>query len=127
MAEKVFLTKKNNETVDLQTVAIHDIGIDYIRFTNGVQICWGYKTFNADEIDYDQNISDAMITYPKGFVDRPTIILGRQCGNRKGVNTNDAGLYAGYIYTDDFIVCGSCNVDGENKACCSYVAFGRWK
>ncbi len=127
MAEKVFLTKKNDETIGLQTVSIHDIGVDYIQFTNGVQICWGYNSFDATEMDYNQDVSTATITYPVPFLNVTGIILGRQCGFRSSTNNNDAGLYAGYIYNDHFVVCGSCEMDGSGKACCSYTAFGRWK
>ena len=127
MAEKVFLTKKNDETIGLQTVAIHDIGVDYIQFTNGVQICWGYKIFTGDEIDLNQNVSKASITFPKVFCGEPNIILGRQCGNRSSTNTTDAGLYAGYIYNDHTVICGSNKMDYASSAVCMYVAFGKWK
>lgn len=128
MAEKIFLTKKNDETIGLQTVAIHDIGVDYIQFTNGVQICWGNKSFTSDEIDYNQNVSKASITFPKAFCSGPDIILGRQCGWRYSTTINmDAGLYVGYIYNSSAVICGSVKMDNGETAMCMYVAFGRWK
>lgn len=123
----VFIEKKNGETIGLQPIAIHDIGVDYIRFTNGVQICCGTKTFNGDEIDLCQDISKAFITFPVAFYGEPNIILGRQCGYRDSASNDDAGLYVGYIKPDQFVVCGSTKMDRSGAAVCMYVAFGRWK
>ena len=95
---KKFCSQKNGETIGLQPIAIYDIGVDYIRFTNGVQICWGFKSFSSDEIDLNQNVSKAHITFPVAFSGGPNIILGRQCGWRDSIDTTDAGLYAGNIY-----------------------------
>ena len=123
----VSIEKKNGETIGLQPIAIHDIGVDYIRFTNGVQICWGTKTFNSDEINLNQDVSKAIITFPVAFYGGPNIILGRQCGYRDSANNDDAGLYAGYIESDHFVVCGSTKMDRSEVAVCMYAAFGRWK
>lgn len=127
--DNVFIEKKKTgETIGLQTIAIHDIGADYIRFTNGVQICWGYKSFTGNEIDLDQMISKASITFPKTFIGSPCVILGRQCGYRINPSINtDASLYLGFIKTDHFIVCGSTAVDASSSAVCMYAAFGKWK
>lgn len=125
--DNVFIEKKTGETIGLQTIAIHDIGVDYIRFTNGVQICWGTKTFLGDEIDLDQTVSKAFITYPVAFNSVPNIILGRQCGFRYSTNYNDAGLYVGYMYPDRAVICGSTKIDRGGCVVCMYAAFGKWK
>lgn len=121
------LKKKTGETIGLQTVAIHDIGVDYIQFTNGVQICWGYKRFVGDEIDLNQNTTKASITFPKAFSDVSSIILGRQCGDRNSTDTTDASLYTGNIFNDHVQICGSVKMDHASTAVCMYAAFGLWK
>ena len=127
MSNEVYLKKKNGETIGLQSVLIHDIGVNYIRFTNGVQICWGTESFSSNEIDLNQDTSKAIITFPVAFINGPNVVLGRQCGDRNSANSDDAGLYVGYIESDHIVVCGSTRMDRAGCAVCMYAAFGRWK
>ena len=78
---------------------IEEQGNDYIRYSNGIQICWGLGQFDDGQF----------ISYPKAFTINPSVVASKTA-------------YAGDWSTVGFTMVV---FDGHDYAC--WLAIGYWK
>lgn len=81
---------------------------NYIRFSNGLQICWGIATGNG-------NYS---FSFPQAFADTNYVVM---C-----TDIHDSRTSNGYAYATDKTTTGFKSITGENSKA-QYIAIGRWK
>ena len=115
-----------NMTYDSHIVdTIEEQGDGYIRYSNGIQICWGKISHKCDSVSwdifYESNIEFSE-NYPKSFISLPAFTAGSSGGEfclieaAHGTTTQTPSLYAirpGSFTNYAFTI--------------SYVAIGRWK
>ena len=95
-----------NMTYDSHKVdTIEEQGDEYIRYSNGLQICWGYVSAG----------STVTINFPKSFSQRPNILVTS--------NTTDTNTIANAQCTNQAVTV-YCNSAYYGSF---YIAIGRWK
>ena len=95
-----------NMTYDSHIVdTIEEQGEEYIRYSNGIQICWGY-------VDAGVTVT---INFPKSFLKRPSISV--TC------NTTDTNSVVTAQATNQTMT-ACCNFEYYGSF---YIAIGRWK
>jgi len=120
-----------NMTYDSHIVdTIEEQGNGYIRYSNGLQICWGTITWQSDcakRWGSFYQTSEASESFAKSFVEKPS------------VSAASLGLWGGYFAilasdsqgsttsTPTFFLTRPTSVDAVNGCVVSYIAIGRWK
>ena len=105
-------------------IAVEEQGDGYIRYSNGIQICWGKISVTSSSKNWGVLYEANSVTenYPKSFVSPPVVTAGSigegycMIEAADGTNTRTPKLYAvkPSAFTDlSFTVC--------------YTAIGRWK
>ena len=95
-----------NMTYDSHIVdTIEEQGEEYIRYSNGIQICWGY-------VDAGVTVT---INFPKSFLKRPSISVTN--------NTTDTNSVVTAQATNQTMT-ACCNFEYYGSF---YIAIGRWK
>lgn len=107
-----YLDGKPNGTLswnDKAIIPVEESGTNYIRYTNGIQICWG----RLDSIK--SNVSNQ--TYGKAFNNTPAFTF------TSSRNPNTYPLYASWT-TSTFNISGTWNSNGHTIG---WIAIGTWK
>lgn len=94
---------------------ISESGTGYMRFSNGLQICWGSATISTAS-------TGLAVTFPKAFSATPNITFGLRPGNAS------SKLYNVLAYprsSTGFTVYAN-DADGRMAAATSYIAIGSW-
>lgn len=101
---------KNVDTIDSQ-------GNGWIRYSNGIQICWGSS--NSVSLGYEQ-YKESTVTYGNSFVANPKINL---TANNPHLIVSFWNI--GKTTFQSFIKCTSSG--GISNAYSDYIAIGKWK
>lgn len=79
--------------------AIEEQGYGYIRYSSGIQICWGLGTYQSGEI----------VSFQRAFIEYPSVVLS-------------GDVNAGDWSTTNFVM-----MKDSNYPYNSWLAIGRWK
>ena len=99
-------------------ISVSAVGSNYIRYDNGLQICWGELTIPAGTAGREVR---ATMTFPYPFKDRG---YGLAFGNNWRASSNEYYRAEGHD-PSNFVFCAA-NV-GSNGHSAFYVAIGFWK
>lgn len=130
-AKTVDTNANGNMTYDGHIVdTIEEQGDGYIRYSNGIQICWGSvswqsKCTNSWGSIYESNQPSSGV-YAKSFIETPYV---------SACNTGPTGIYGAMLEssggsntsTPNFYLCRGLARDTVMDWRVSYVAIGRWK
>ena len=116
-----------NMTYDSHIVdTIEEQGNGYIRYTNGIQICWG-------SVNWQTKISTlwgviyesvpASGAYARSFIETPRV-SACNTGFPFAIIESSGGTNTG---TPSFYLCRGTPVDAINNCIVDYIAIGRWK
>ena len=109
---------------------IEDQGDGYIRYSSGLQICWGTITWQSDctgswvTLYVTSKISES---YAKSFVEMPSVSavsLGMGDGFFGVLASNNLGSAT---LTPQFYLARPERINGVKDCAVSYIAIGRWK
>lgn len=103
---------------------ISEIGSDYVRFNNGLQICWGSRVFSVSFSGAGRTNINVDWPFPKSFVSQPSLTMT--------TGTTEDYTYCivlGTIYNTSRISIVSFFRDqsGSGTAIANYIAIGKWK
>lgn len=121
-ADKSEVELKANQ-VDLQALAstseIVASGNDYIRWVNGLQICWGSLSSESGKI--------STANFPQAFIDMPIITLTSYNGGTSAT-TSDSRVATLRTGTNNTTVAWHVTSFTNNSSTSArYIAIGRWK
>ena len=117
-----------NMTYDSRIVdTIEDQGEGYIRYSNGLQICWGSISIQSPCSSPWGSLfeSNAMTgSYAKSFVENPAVSISGNVGNYSAIIESGIGSNTS---TPLIYLCRASAI-AEVIACTArYIAIGRWK
>ena len=105
---------------------IEEQGNGYIRYTNGIQICWGSvnwqtKISNLWGVIYESDPASG--AYARSFIETPCV-SACNIGLPFAIIESSGGTNTG---TPKFYLCRGTSVDAINNCIVDYIAIGRWK
>lgn len=118
------MKKKTNELIQLISVA--DAGNGYIRFSNGLQICY-MSIYGEKPSDNTGNCRGAIIKFPMPFINNPIITLSRYLNDIYLNNEYMKDIHYGRLTHESFMIIGFNEADEANVINFSYIAIGKWK
>ena len=127
---KTIDTNANDDmTYDSHIVdTIEDQGNGYIRYSNGLQICWGTITWQSDcSRSWGSLYETSRIngSYAKSFVNTPSVsVLGSIEANSGIVECSSVGTKT---LTPTIYLCRATPVNNVATCVINYVAIGHWK
>ena len=123
-----FTTKINNL---LGRVYIQESGSNsdgnYIKYSNGIMICYGAKTFTKDVTSawgsiYETATAFSLGNFPKAFIEKPSCIINCLAGTTVWVESqNTTETVIGNTWVMRPVSTPNCNFT------LSYIAIGKWK
>lgn len=116
------MKKKTNELIQLISVA--EAGDGFIRFSNGLQICYGVIV-GLTQIDGNHN--NETIIFSKPFSDTPAITVSRIMNYSSVVNELKTDIWYSHATPSEFILYGYDEADAAKVINFSYIAIGKWK
>lgn len=96
-------------------LCVSESGSNYIRFSNGLQICWGSVTISTAS-------TGLAVTFPKAFSATPNITFGLRPGS---VSTKLYNVLA-YPRSSTGFTAYANDAAGHMAAAASYIAIGSW-
>lgn len=116
------MKKKTNELIQL--ISVTEAGDGYIRFSNGLQICYGIIIASTQA---SGNHDAETISFSKPFSDIPAITISRIMNRTSVVDELKTDIFYSYASASEFILYGNNEADSANVINFSYIAIGRWK
>jgi hypothetical protein len=103
---------------------------NYIKFTNGILICWNEVTVNNLAINnqsaglFCSSIISPFPNFPVAFKIRPSITVNSYCASQYGTFVQKC-YPPGTTYVSDLRIYGTWS--STQNVTISYIAIGRWK
>ena len=113
----------NSHIVD----TIEEQGDGYIRYSNGIQICWGSISWQSDCITPWGSLFESEVmngSYAKSFVENPAVSISGDIGGSAAIVESNAG---GITVTPNIYLCRGTARNEVVTCTASYIAIGRWK
>ena len=121
-ADKSEVELKANQ-VDLQALAstseIVASGNDYIRWVNGLQICWGSLSSESGKI--------STANFPQAFIDTPIITLSPYNGGASATTSDSRVVTLRTGTNNTTIAWHTTSFTGNSGTSVRYIAIGWWK
>ena len=118
----------SNMTFDGHIVdTIEEQGNGYIRYSNGLQICWGSlsrRSACSSPWGSLYETSSLSGSYAKSFVGIPSVSASGHVGGSSGIVDSDAGSSTS---TPTFWLCRAALISEVVDCVVRYIAIGRWK
>ena len=126
---KIIDTGANGDmTYDSHIVdTIEEQGYGYIRYSNGIQICWGSISIQSSCSSpwgslFESN--DMSASYAKSFVENPTVSISGDVGSSSAIIESNIGSKT---QTPSIWLCRAVSVINVVTCIARYIAIGRWK
>ena len=107
---------------------IEEQGNGYIRYSNGIQICWGTINWQSDCADTWGSLyktSTIYESYAKSFVGIPSLSTSNyMAGDMHSILCMTSGSAT---QTPTFLLCRPTKITNVITCIIRYIAFGRWK
>ena len=118
------MKKKTNELIQL--ISIAEAGNGYIRFSNGLQICYAIISlpYRNEAVG---NCNGSTITFTMPFIDRPSLTLSRYMDDLGYSNEYIKDIHYSELTDHSFIIVGNDMADAAKVINFSYIAIGKWK
>ena len=113
----------NSHIVD----TIEEQGDGYIRYSNGIQICWGSISQQSDCITPWGSLFESEVmngSYAKSFVENPAVSISGNIGGSAAIIESSAG---GITVTPNIYLCRAVARNEVVTCTARYIAIGRWK
>jgi hypothetical protein len=106
---------------------IEEQGAGYIRYSNGLQICWGTITWQSacttawGSLYYTAPVHES---YAKSFIEMPSFSASGDVGGHSAILDSNVGTKT---TTPNVWLCLASGIDAVSQCIVSYTAVGRWK
>lgn len=109
----------NNKSVD----AIEEAGSDYIRYSNGLQICWGNNAPGVDVTDYQ----DGIISFPREFSSKTSYSVTATLRRESAINYRDTTFSIRNLKNTGFEYQWFGQSYKSDRWQVQWIAIGKWK
>ena len=124
MIEVYVEKKKTNESI--QMISVAEAGDNYIRFSNGLQICFDCLASSSKNENIG-NYNKGTITYPKPFISQPALSVSRYLNDAYKPTSYEKAIHYGSLNETSFMIIGEDDADPASVINFSYIAIGKWK
>lgn len=118
------MKKKTNELIQL--ISIAEAGNGYIRFSNGLQIC--YSIIHGETpSETIGNLNGGTVTFARPFISEPSITVSRWMNDLYYNNEYKKEIHYSELRCKSFRIVGINEADEAKVINFSYIAIGKWK
>ena len=113
----------DNHIVD----TIEEQGDGYIRYSNGIQICWGSISIQSACANPWGSLFEANVmsgSYAKSFVENPAVSVSGDIDGSSAIIESNIGSNTS---TPNIYLCRATAMGGVLTCTARYIAIGRWK